>query len=77
MIRPLNSHGQPCIGLRAAARRLGISPAAVRWAVGAGHLHAEPMDAGGQTLVLIPLADVAAYRRRRARRSRSCATRSS
>ncbi len=65
MIWPANSRGQACIGLRAAARHLGISPAAVRWAIEAGHLHAEPAEVGGQTLILIPVADVDAYRRRR------------
>ena len=65
---PPNSRGQACLGLRAAARRLGISPAAVRWAIQAGHLHAEPAEAGGQMLTLIPVADVEAYKQRRTRR---------
>lgn len=68
MTWPPNSRGQPCLGLRAAARRLGISPAGVRWAIEAGYLHAEAGEAGGQALTLIPVDDVDAYKQRRARR---------
>ena len=66
-----NLAGQACLTLRGAARRLGISPQGVRWAVKAGHFAAE-MDrlATGQVVCLIPVSQVRAYARRRARRER-------
>ncbi len=68
MIRPVDSHGEPCTTLRGAARELGISPAAVRWAIDAGHLRSESVDSFGGAVTLIPLADVAAYHQRRTKR---------
>ena len=67
-----NAAGERCLTLRGAARRLGISPQGVRWAVRAGHFSAE-MDriATGQVVCLIPVSQVRAYARRRARRERT------
>ena len=66
-----NHAGEACLTLRGAARRLGISPQAVRWAMGAGHFSAEKDRlATGQVVCLIPVREVEAYRRRRAGRGR-------
>ena len=70
-----NHAGEACLTLRGAARRLGISPQAVRWAVGAGHFEAErSFLATGQPIVLIPVSQVRAYARKRAKREVRCAT---
>jgi len=71
-----NRAGEACLTLRGAARRLGVSPQAVRWALGAGHFSGEwAMLATGQPVVLIPVTQVRAYARRRAKREAGCATR--
>lgn len=65
-----NAAGEPCLTLRAAARRLGISPQAVRWALEAGHFSGD-LDRTATGLVrLIPVRQVRAYARRRARRAK-------
>lgn len=70
-----NAAGEPCVTLRGAARRLGISPAAVRYAMRAGHFTKDkvriPM---GQFVMLIPVSQVRAYARKRASREARCAT---
>lgn len=69
-----NAAGEPCLTLRGAARRLGISPQAVRWAMEAGHFTKElDLIATGQVVCLIPVREVRAYARRRARRALAAA----
>ena len=66
-----NAAGERCLTLRGAARRLGISPAAVRYAMRAGHFTEDKVRTPmGQVVLLIPVGQVRAYARRRARKAR-------
>ena len=65
-----NAAGERCVTLRGAARRLGISPAAVRYAMRAGHFTKDKMRLPmGQVVMLIPVRQVRAYARRRVRQA--------
>ena len=64
-----NTAGQPCVSLREAARMLGVSRTRVQQYVKDKRLKAETAP-GGIPLMLVPIAEVKAFRRRATGRPR-------